>query len=447
MRLFYDTRMEIFRIEGGNRLSGTVTVPGAKNSVLKLMAATLLAPGVSRLTNVPLIEDVTIMAELLRRLGCTVTMQSDSLSIWVPESPDHRADYDLVRKMRASICVLGPLIARCGAADVAVPGGDNIGSRGLDMHIEGLARMGVKVQNEHGYLLAQADQLVGAAVYLDFPSVGATETLLMAAVTAKGVSVIDNAAREPEIVDICVMLNKMGAEIEGVGSSTLTITGVRELFPVEHEVVGDRIVAGTWAVAAAMTQGEVVISGVDPEHLNVPLDKLALAGAVIEKSGNSFSVSMKRRPAAIDIVTLPFPGFPTDLQPQFIAMNSISLGAALVTENLFEARFRFVQELARLGADVRTDGHHALIRGRRELSGAPVEATDIRAGAGLVLAGLVAQGETQIYGVSHIDRGYAGFVSTLSALGASVTREELKERETRQQATPLRGGLEEFVPD
>ena len=414
--------MSVFRIEGGETLHGEVVVPGAKNSVLKLMAATLLAPGLSTLTNVPDIEDVTIMAELLRRLGCEVIHSGDSISINVPDKPDHRADYDLVRRMRASICVLGPLIARCGAADVAVPGGDNIGSRGLDMHVEALRKMGVQVNNEHGYLLAECQRLTGAHISLDFPSVGATETILMAAVTARGESVIENAAREPEIVDICEMLVEMGADIAGIGTSTITIFGVGALTPVSHRVVSDRIVAGTWAVAVAMTRGELTIHGVPAEHLALPLEKLQSAGAQVDSAGQTIRIRMDGRPQCVDVVTLPFPGFPTDLQPQFIALNSIGQGAALVTENLFEARFRFVQELARLGADVRTDGHHALIRGKEGLSGAPVEATDIRAGAGLVLAGLVAQGNTTVYGVGHIDRGYAGFVETLQGFGAKISR-------------------------
>ncbi len=420
--LTYDAQVDVFRVTGGARLEGRVEVPGAKNSVLKLMAATLLAPGKSILTNVPNIEDVAIMAELLRRLGCQVEQSGDRVSITVPVSPDHRADYDLVRKMRASICVLGPLIARCGAADVAVPGGDNIGSRGLDMHVEGLRKLGVEIHNEHGYLLAEAQQLTGAHIVLDFPSVGATETLLMAAVTAQGATVLENVAREPEIVDICQMLVHMGASIDGISTSSLTIQGVPELHPVEHRVVSDRIVAGTWAVAAAMTRGSITVVGVSPQHLEVPLSKLIAAGADVISGEQEFTISMSERPTSVDIVTLPYPGFPTDLQPQFIAMNAIASGAALVTENLFEARFRFVQELTRLGADVRTDGHHALIRGKSELSGAPVEATDIRAGAGLVLAGLVAQGETSVYGVSHIDRGYAGFVDVLQSLGAEISR-------------------------
>lgn len=422
--------VEVLRVTGGRRLAGQVTLSGAKNSALKLMAATLLAPGTSTITNVPQILDVEIMGELLRRLGCEVVhdLAAATVSITVPERPDHRADYDLVRRMRASICVLGPLVSRVGAADVALPGGDNIGSRGLDMHVDGLRRMGAEVTSEHGYLIAQSDgRLTGADTWLDFPSVGATETILMAAVLADGITTIDNAAREPEIVDICTMLQGMGALIEGVGTSTLTVEGVDRLAPITHATVSDRIVAGTWAVAAAITQGDVTVLNAHPEHLSIALEKLSTAGAIIDVLDGGFRVRMDRRPAAIDVVTLPYPGFPTDLQPQFIALNAVAEGAALVTENLFEARFRFVQELARLGADVRTDGHHALVRGRAVLSGAPVEATDIRAGAGLVLAGLVAEGTTTVYGVGHIDRGYAGFVPALQSLGADIVRDDVTE--------------------
>ncbi|MGA0009504.1 MAG: UDP-N-acetylglucosamine 1-carboxyvinyltransferase [Candidatus Nanopelagicales bacterium] len=417
--------MEVLRVVGGARLSGEVRVTGAKNSVLKLMAAALLAPGRSTLTEAPDILDVEIMAELLRRLGCTVDHDAaeGTVVIDVPEALEHRADYDLVRRMRASITVLGPLLARCGVVDVALPGGDNIGSRGLDMHIGGLQRMGAEVTSEHGYLIAQASAgLHGATIWLDFPSVGATETLLMAAVTASGRTVIDNAAREPEIVDICTMLTEMGAVIDGIGSSTLEVQGVESLKPVEHATVPDRIVSGTWAVAAAMTRGDVTVRNAHAGHLDIALDKLTTAGAEVSVLDDGFRVTMDRRPTAVDIVTLPYPGFPTDLQPQFIALNAIADGAALVTENLFEARFRFVHELVRLGADVQTEGHHALVRGKDQLSGAPVEATDIRAGAGLVLAGLVADGETTVHEVHHIDRGYAGFVADLQRLGADITR-------------------------
>lgn len=404
---------------------GEVRVTGAKNSVLKLMAAALLAEGKSMIREAPDILDVAIMGELLRRLGCEVDHRPEAgtVSIDVPAQLEHRADYDLVRRMRASICVLGPLLARCRAVDVALPGGDNIGSRGLDMHVDGLRRMGASVVSEHGYLIATSkDRLSGASIWLDFPSVGATETILMSAVTASGTTVIDNVAREPEIVDICRMLAAMGAVIDGVGTSTLVVQGVEGLHPVEHTAVSDRIVAGTWAVAAAMTGGDVTVRNAQSGHLQIALDKLVTAGASVSEQPDGFRVQMQARPRAVDIVTLPYPGFPTDLQPQFIALNAIAEGAALVTENLFEARFRFVQELSRLGADVRTDGHHALVRGRTSLSGAPVEATDIRAGAGLVLAGLVAEGTTTVYGASHIDRGYAGFVPSLQRLGATVER-------------------------
>ena len=420
--------MEVFRIQGGTRLVGQVRITGAKNSSLKLMATALLAPGLTTIRSVPNILDVAIMAELLRRLGCEVNYnpETEVAQINVPETIEHRADYDLVRRMRASIAVLGPLVARTGSADVALPGGDAIGSRGLDMHTAGLERMGATVTNEHGYLVVHAptNGLVGTQVYLDFPSVGATETLLMAAVLANGQTVIDNAAREPEIVDICQMLQKMGANISGVGSSLITIEGVAKLNPVDYETVPDRIVAGTWAVAAAMTQGDIEITNANPDHISMALDKLVAAGAQVSSSNAGFRVQMDRRPKAIDIVTLPYPGFATDLQPQFIAMNAISEGQAMVTENLFEARFRFVQELSRLGAEVRTDGHHALVRGRANLSGAPVEATDIRAGAGLVLAGLVADGETVVHAIEHIDRGYVGFEKDLTRLGAKITREK-----------------------
>ncbi|MFZ1653310.1 MAG: UDP-N-acetylglucosamine 1-carboxyvinyltransferase, partial [Candidatus Nanopelagicales bacterium] len=369
--------MEAFEVTGGARLSGQVRVDGAKNSVLKLMAATLLATGTSTITEVPNILDVSVMAELLRRLGCEVThdQQAASLTITVPEHLHHQADYDLVRRMRASICVLGPLIARCGRAEVAVPGGDAIGSRGLDLHINGLNRLGVDIRSEHGYLIAATDdRMQGASIWLDFPSVGATENLLTAAVLAKGSTLIDNAPREPEIQDLCRMLVSMGAVIDGIGSATLEVTGVDELHPTAHATVPDRIVAGTWAVAAAITGGEVQIRNARAGDLEIALDKLVTAGAHVELTSDGFTVSMADRPKSVDVVTLPYPGFPTDLQPQFIALNAVADGAAMVTENLFEARFRFVQELRRLGADVRTDGHHALVRGRERLSGAPVEA-------------------------------------------------------------------------
>jgi UDP-N-acetylglucosamine 1-carboxyvinyltransferase len=415
--------VERFVVTGGARLAGDVVVPGAKNSVLKLMAATLLAPGTTTITEVPDILDVSIMCELLARLGCEVDRDGREVRIGVPERPGHEADYDLVRRMRASLTVLGPLLARCGEAKVALPGGDAIGSRGLDMHVAGLEKLGAEVRVEHGYLLAKAPRLVGAPVWLDFPSVGATETLLLAGVLADGVTTIDNAAREPEVVDLCEMLVAMGARLEGVGSSTLTVEGVPALTPTTHATVPDRVVAGTWAFAACMTRGDVLVRDARPEHLDIPLDKLVTAGASVDVGSGGFRVRMADRPQAVDVVTLPYPGFPTDLQPLVLAQNAVASGTAMVTENVFEARWMFVNELVRLGADVRTDGHHAVVRGKPYLSGAPVTAHDIRAGAALVLAGLVAEGVTEVHEVQHVDRGYEGLVESLVRLGADVRRE------------------------
>jgi UDP-N-acetylglucosamine 1-carboxyvinyltransferase len=420
------TAMERFRVVGGARLSGDVRVTGAKNSVLKVMAAALLAQGPTTLTDVPQILDVEIMGELLRRLGCDVDYDpvASTVTIDVPEQLGHQADYDLVRRIRASICVLGPLIARCGQAEVAMPGGDAIGSRPLDFHIAGLSKLGAALSNEHGYIVASVpDRLTGATVWLDFPSVGATENVLMAAVLADGTTVIDNAAREPEIVDLAQMLQQMGAKIDGIGTSTLTVEGVDGLSPTRHAIVPDRIVAGTWAFAAAMTRGDVAVHGARAEHLEIALDKLSSSGAEIELLDDGFRVTMDRRPVAVDAVTLPYPGLATDLQPVVMALNAIADGAAMVTENIFEGRFVFASELARLGAHVRTDGHHAVVRGVPRLSGAPVRASDIRAGAALTLAGLVAEGVTYVSDVVHVDRGYPGFDAQLRALGADVTRE------------------------
>ncbi len=414
-------------VTGGARLAGAVSVTGAKNSVLKLMAAALLAPGRTTLTNVPQIMDVPVMSQLLRRLGCTVEASPGAVTIDVPEQVGHEADYDLVRRIRGSIAVLGPLLARCGEARVALPGGDAIGSRPLDMHISGLIRLGAEVEIEHGYVVARAARLAGAQVWLDFPSVGATENVLMAAVLAKGTTMIDNAAREPEIVDLCQMLAQMGASIDGVGTSTLEIVGVEGLAPTLHSTVPDRIVVGSWAIGAVMTRGDVLVQGGRPEHLEVPLSKLADAGAVVTPEPDGLRVRMDGRPRSVDLVTLPYPGFPTDLQPMFLALDGIAEGTAMVTENVFESRWMYVDELRRLGADVRTDGHHAVVRGRERLSAAPVRAHDIRAGVGLVLAALVADGRTEVADVHHIDRGYEGFVDKLVGLGADVRRESAPE--------------------
>src|SRR3954466_126252 len=395
------------------------------------MAAALLAPGRTIIDEVPHILDVAIMSEVLRRLGCDVEYERTPGSggggrvlIGVPDKPSTETDYDLVRRMRASISVLGPLVARCGSARVALPGGDAIGSRGLDMHISGLERLRASIVSEHGFLVATAPRPSRTAIWLGLPPVGATENLVMAAVLAEGITVIDNAAREPEIVDLCRMLVEMGARIDGAGTSTITVDGVSALTPVTYTTVPDRIVAGTWAVGAVMTRGDVVIERAVAEHMTVALDKLHTAGARIEPLPDGVRVAMDDRRRGVDVVTLPYPGFPTDLQPMAVALAAVSTGTALITENVFEGRFMFVNELVRLGADVRIDGHHAVVRGREKLSSAPVVATDIRAGAGLVLAGLVSDGVTEVQEVHHVDRGYPDFAEQLRGLGAQVERVE-----------------------
>ena len=432
--------MDVFRLTGPAQLAGTIDVRGAKNSVLKLMAVSLLAVGRTTITNVPAILDVRIMVELLVRLGCEVDYDATEgiVSIDVPAEVGIQADYELVRAMRASISVLGPLTARMRAAHVALPGGDAIGSRGLDMHQAGLETLGAVVHLDHGYFVAEApDGLRGTEIVLEFPSVGATENLVMAATLAHGTTTIANAAREPEIVDICTMLVEMGAQIEGIGTSDLTITGVESLQPVTHRTVGDRIVAGTFAFGAALSAGDVTVRGVGLDIMpNIGM-KLRDSGATVEDlgeislgdgtRGKGFRVIGAPRPRAIRVATMPFPGFPTDLQPFVIALNSVSDGIGLLSENLFEARWRFVQEIARLGAKVRIDGNHALVTGSESLSGAEVEASDIRAGAGLVMAALRAGGVTEVAGIDHIERGYENFVENLRSLGVDIERVEKRD--------------------
>jgi len=417
--------VDVIRVTGGVKLAGEVRVVGAKNAALKLMAAALLATGTSVITNIPRITDIALMGEVLRRLGASVDFDDDLVRVEVPDRLRPEADYDLVRRLRASICVLGPLLARCGEVRVAHPGGDAIGSRGLDMHVAGLAKMGATVHSEHGFVVATAPYgLHGGKISLDFPSVGATENLVMAAVLARGTTVIDNVAREPEIVDICRMLIAMGASIEGAGTSELVVHGVDALQPVTHATIGDRIVAGTWAFGAAMTRGDVTVHGIDPHWLEIALDKIAHAGGQVDHDVDSFRVRMADRPRATDIRTLPFPGFATDLLPMAIGMASVADGLSLITENIFDGRFMFAEELKRLGADIHIEGHHAAVRGRERLSSAEVTASDIRAGAGLVIAGLCGDGVTTIRAVHHIDRGYPNFVGDLRALGVEVTRAE-----------------------
>ena len=401
-------------------------VDGAKNSVLKLMAAALLAEGTTTLTNCPEILDVPYMRSVLEGLGCDVQIDGPTVTITTPAELKADADFDAVRQFRASVAVLGPLTARCGRAVVALPGGDAIGSRPLDMHQTGLEKLGATTRIQHGAVVAEVEELRGAKIRLDFPSVGATENILTAAVLAKGRTVLDNAAREPEIIDLCDMLISMGAQVEGAGTSTITIDGVDELQPTKHEVIGDRIVAGTWAYAAAMTRGDITVAGIAPRHLHLALEKIKFAGADVETYESGFRVRMDKRPTAVDYQTLPFPGFPTDLQPMAIGISTIAEGTSVITENVFESRFRFVDEMQRLGADAIVDGHHVVIRGIEQLSSTDVWSSDIRAGAGLVLAGLVADDRTTVHDVFHIDRGYPNFVENLQRLGADIERVQVE---------------------
>jgi UDP-N-acetylglucosamine 1-carboxyvinyltransferase len=415
--------MDRLFVTGGARLAGSVHVSGAKNSALKLMAASLLAPGTSVVRNVPRIRDCGVMAEMLEHFGVRVMLREGIAELDATHVDDVEAPDELVRQMRASIVVLGPLLARCGRARVSMPGGDEIGARPVDLHVRGLERMGATIRFEHGFLLAEADELRGAPITLDYPSVTATENLLFAAVRAQGVTVIDNAAREPEIADVANCLVAMGARIRGAGSSTIEIEGVDELRPTDHTAVPDRIEAGTWAAGAVATQGDVTIENARPEHLELFLSKLRDTGTDVSMSDAGLRIRQSTRARAVDFVTLPYPGIATDFQPILLAMLATAEGTSIVTENVFESRFLYVGELLRMGADIRTEGHHAVIRGVPRLSAAPVRALDIRAGAALVLAALCADGVTEIADMQHVDRGYEDFEAKLEGLGAEVRRE------------------------
>jgi UDP-N-acetylglucosamine 1-carboxyvinyltransferase len=415
--------MERLLVTGGRRLAGSVPIGGAKNSALKLMAASLLAEGRTVLHNVPDISDCRTMVDVLQHLEADVHRDGASVVIDTSGTMGLETPYELVRRMRASILVLGPLLARFGRARVAMPGGCNIGRRKIDLHIRGLERMGAQFSYDHGYLVAEADGLSGAVLSLDFPSVGATENLLMAAASARGTTVIENAAREPEIQDLATFLLAMGAEIDGVGTPTIQIQGSEALRPVEHTVIPDRIEAGTFAIAACVTRGDVLLEGARADHMDLVLPKLEEAGARIAVEERGVRVSMDGRARQVDLVTLPYPGFPTDLQPPIMAMLATAEGTSIITENVFESRFMFVDELNRMGADIRTEGHHAVIRGVERLEAAPVRALDLRAGAALILAALGADGVTDISDIHHVDRGYQDIDAKLSTVGAEVSRQ------------------------
>ena len=412
-------------MRGSGPLTGEVRVPGAKNSVLKLMASTILADGVFELTNVPDIADVGIMGDLLAAIGVEmIRPRPDELVLTNTGAITPVAPYELVERIRASINVLGPLLTRYGHVRLSMPGGDDFGARPIDMHVAGLEAMGATFKFSHGYLEAFADRLHGADITFDFPSVGATENLLTAAVLADGTTRIDNAAREPEIIDLCEFLVSMGADISGIGSPTLTIRGVERdaLRPTAHETVPDRIQAATYLAAVGVCGGGIEVVGARPDHMTMLLDRFGEMGLAIESTPGGLRVASNDRLRSIDVATLPYPGIATDYKPLIITMLAVADGVGIVTENLYPGRFRYVEELQRLGADVRTSGHHAVVRGVPRLSGAPVKAHDIRAGAAMVVAGLAAEGLTTIAGVHHIDRGYDDLVGRLGQVGASIER-------------------------
>ncbi len=413
--------MNEFTVKPGNALSGKVELQGAKNSVLKLMAGCILARGTFELTSVPEITDVDIMAEVLTSMGMSVTRGKNSnLTIVRPEELIPYAPYELVEKMRASVVVLGPLLTSQGKARVSLPGGDDFGHRPVDIHIKALSELGAEFKTSHGYIDASCDRLMGTRIVLDFPSHTATDNVLMAAVLAKGETVIENAAREPEIQDLAQFLTEMGAKIEGAGTSRIIVEGVDELKPVSHDVIKDRVEAATFIAAVGLAGGDIEVCGAKWEYMDMLLEKVSQMGIEVSPADNGIRVTSRGRLKSVDVATLPYPGVATDYKPLIVTMLSVADGAAIVSENLFAGRFRYVDELRRMGADIRTQGHHALIRGVDKLSGAIVRASDIRAGAALVLAGLAADSPTTVLGGGHIDRGYEHFAAKLSSLGADV---------------------------
>lgn len=416
---------EVIIVHESPNLTGSVRVSGAKNSALKLVAAALLGQGRTVIKNVPLISDISIMSDVLRNLGAEIERDGHMLVVDTSNVSSCKTSYNLVSKMRASISVLGPLVGRFGRAEVAMPGGCQIGARKIDMHLVGMQQLGVQFENDHGFLVATSPNgLHGGNILLEFPSVGATENTMMAAVVAEGITTIDNAAREPEIEDLANMLNAMGAKVHGAGTPCITIEGVplSSMHPCEHTTVGDRIEAGTFLVGGALMGGPLTVEGVNPEHLRMAIMKLRGMGCEVTTTKDSVTVSRNKPLKAVDIQTLPHPGFPTDLQAQFMLLATLAQGNSIITENVFENRFMVAAEMRRMGADITIDDHHAFVRGVSMLQGADVKATDLRAGAALVLAGLFAEGTTQVHEIRHIDRGYEDYVGKLTQLGAKVER-------------------------
>ncbi|ACL04473.1 UDP-N-acetylglucosamine 1-carboxyvinyltransferase [Desulfatibacillum aliphaticivorans] len=414
--------MDKIIVEGGRTLSGEVQVSGAKNAALPILAASLLVDGWNTFYNVPELQDISTIGLLLEHLGAKVEKDGHTIKIDASGLCETEAPYDLVRRMRASVLVLGPLTARLKKARVSLPGGCAIGARPIDQHLRGLEMLGATVELSHGYVEVQAEKLRGADIYLDTPTVTGTENLMMAACLAEGVTILRNVAREPEIVALADLLNRMGGKVEGAGSPVLTITGVEALNPVEFTIIPDRIEAGTFMVAAALTEGDVLVKDAVPAHLQALISKLRLAGATVTEEGNGIRVQGKRPICSVDVKTLPHPGFPTDMQAQFMVLMTTAKGLSVIAETIFENRFIHVSELVRMGANISISQNSAVIRGVKHLSAAPVMATDLRASASLILAGLIAQGSTEIHRVYHIDRGYESIEQKFSQLGAAVRR-------------------------
>jgi UDP-N-acetylglucosamine 1-carboxyvinyltransferase len=414
--------MDKLKITGGRPLEGELRISGAKNAALPIMCAALLTAKPLTLTNVPALRDVSTMAKLLGQMGLQVERSPERMVLQAPSIEDPTASYDLVKTMRASVLVLGPLLARCGRAKVSLPGGCAIGARPVDQHVKGLEAMGAQIVVEHGYMHAAADRLHGTRIVMDLVTVTGTENLMMAAALAEGETLIENAAREPEVVDLARCLTAMGARIEGAGSPVIRITGVRSLGGAGHRVMPDRIETGTYLAAAAATGGQVRLTGAAPDSLDATLDKLREAGANVQTTGDVIEMQMTGRPQAVSLRTAPYPGFATDMQAQFMALATVARGTAVITETIFENRFMHALEMQRLGADIRLEGNTAIVNGVERLLGARVMATDLRASAGLVIAGLVAEGETLVDRIYHLDRGYEALETKLVALGARVAR-------------------------
>ncbi|HSL93435.1 MAG TPA: UDP-N-acetylglucosamine 1-carboxyvinyltransferase [Bacillota bacterium] len=415
--------MDQILVRGGNKLAGRVKISGAKNAVLPILAASLMSSqGEVNLTSVPELMDVAVMRDVLISLGASATHEGENLTIDARHISGSEAPYNLVSKMRASVLVMGPLLGRTGRARVPLPGGCAIGTRPLDLHLKGFQLLGAEVFVGKGYVEASADRLLGSTIYLDYPSVGATENIMMAACFAEGETKIQNAAEEPEIVDLACFINSMGGRVDGAGTDTITIHGVRTLRGSEYRVIPDRIEAGTFMVAAAISGGRLVLENVIPEHVVSITAKLRELGVTITWEEDCLVVQGNGRPAAVDLKTLPYPGFPTDMQPQMMALLALAAGNCMVTETVFENRFMHVPELRRMGADIRIDGRSALVQGRPAFSGVPVEASDLRAGAALILAALAAEGVTEVHGVHHVERGYDDIVAKLKAVGADIWR-------------------------